>query len=87
MNTADPANAQKRVEAKLGFYNHLAVYVIVMAALLAINLMTSRHTLWFLWPLVGWGVAILFHFFGVFVFGKDTRLYQRMLDHEMHQRS
>ena len=86
MNAPDQTGAQKRVEAKLGFYNHVTVYLIVMAALVAINLLTIPRVLWFVWPLVGWGVAILFHFFGVFVFGKDTRLYQRMLNREMHGR-
>ena len=86
MSTGGETNVEKRVEAKLGFYNHVVVYLIVMGALLAINLMTTPRTLWFVWPLVGWGVAILFHGFGVFVFGKDTRLYQRMLDREMRQR-
>ena len=79
--------AQKRVLAKLGFYNHLIVYLIVMLALIAINLLTGRQHLWFVWPLVGWGVAILFHLFGVFVFGQDAPLYKRMLDREMHHRS
>jgi hypothetical protein len=85
MSKLDEASAQKRVEAKLGFYNHLAVYVIVMAALIAINLLSNPRVLWFVWPLIGWGVAILFHLFGVFVFGKDTRLYRRLIDREMHQ--
>jgi hypothetical protein len=85
MSTLDQTTVEKRVEAKLGFYNHVTVYLIVMAALLAINLMTTPHNLWFLWPLIGWGVAILFHLFGVFVFGKDTRLYHRMMKREMHE--
>lgn len=85
MRTLDEATVQKRVETKLGFYNHLSVYVIVMAGLLTINLLTNPRNLWFIWPLVGWGVAILFHLFGVFVFGKDTRLYRRLVDREMHQ--
>ena len=57
-----------------------------MAALLAINLMTTPQNLWFFWPLVGWGVAILFHLFGVFIFGKDTRLYHHLVNREMRQR-
>ena len=86
MSTLDQTTVEKRVEAKLGFYNHLIVYLIIMAALLAINLMTTPHNLWFVWPLVGWGVGILFHLFGVFVFGKDTRLYRRLMNREMQQR-
>ena len=87
METPDQTAAQKRVLAKLGFYNHLIVYLIVIGALAAINLLTNREHLWFLWPALGWGVAILFHLFGVFVFGQDARLYKRMLERELHQRS
>lgn len=71
--------------AKLGFFNHIVVDRIVIAALAAINLMTDRHYLWFIWPLMGWGVAILFHLFGVFVFRQDTRLYHRIMRRELRQ--
>ncbi len=87
MDNVDSSAAQKRVAAKLGFYNHLVVYAIVMAALFVINLLTTPHHLWFVWPLIGWGVAILFHLFGVFVFGPDTRLYHRMMERELHEHS
>ena len=44
-----------------GFYLHLAQYVVVIAALCAINLLTTPHRLWFYWPALGWGIAILAH--------------------------
>ncbi len=39
--------AKKRVEAKIGFYIHLAVYVGVNILLIIINLITSSQYLWF----------------------------------------
>ena len=44
-----------------GFYLHLAQYVVVIAALCAINLLTTPHRLWFYWPALGWGIGILAH--------------------------
>jgi len=62
--------AKKRVEEIKGFYSHLIVYLCVNVALLIINLVTSSGTLWFYWPLLGWGIGLFFHGMGVFVFSK-----------------
>ena len=37
-----------------------------MSVLLAINLLTSPSSLWVVWPLLGWGVGLASHGFGVF---------------------
>ena len=60
------AKALKRVRAKVGFYWHFLCFVLVNAALVAINQSyTPEHT-WFIWPLAGWGAALLLHAFAVF---------------------
>ena len=59
--------AKARVEALRGFYIHLTVYVIVNLGLFFINMITSPETLWFIWPLMGWGIAIVLHALRVFV--------------------
>ena len=66
------ARAKQRVEARIGFYTHLAVYVGVNILLLVINLTKSPEYLWFKWPLMGWGIGLFFHGMGVFVFSKGT---------------
>jgi hypothetical protein len=63
--------ARERVEAVRGFYVHLTVYLTVNAFLLVINLLTSRDSLWFYWPLLGWGAAVAIH--GLVVFGTTSR--------------
>ena len=61
-------HARKRVEAKRGFFSHLTAYVIVNIILFVIWYYTSRDFPWFLFPLGGWGIGLIFHFLGVFVF-------------------
>jgi hypothetical protein len=60
--------AKKRVEEKRGFFSHLAAYVVVNIILFLVWFYTSRDFPWFIFPLGGWGIGLLFHFLGVFVF-------------------
>ncbi len=67
--------AKKKVENIKGFYGNLIAFVVVNAVLLFINLYTSPQNLWFYWPLMWWGIGVVFHGLKVFeVFptvGKD----------------
>ena len=58
--------AKKRVEEIRGFYFHLVCYILANAVLVVINLLTSPKYLWFIWPLIGWGIGIVLHAFSVF---------------------
>jgi len=52
--------ARKRVEARLGFFAHLAVYVVINVVFLIV-------VGWdFLWATVFWGIGIVAHAYGVF---------------------
>jgi len=63
--------ARKRVEEKRGFFQHLAVYIVVNIMLVLIWAFGDGGGFpWFIFPLGGWGIGILFHFLGVFVFGR-----------------
>ena len=53
--------AERRADMKLAFRSHLLSYVIVNAGLVAINLTTSPEHLWFVWPMVGWGIGLVAH--------------------------
>ncbi|MGO8987265.1 MAG: 2TM domain-containing protein [bacterium] len=77
--------ARKRVEAKIGFYIHLSVYVGVNVLLIIINLLTSPHYLWFIWPLMGWGIGIFLHGMATFVFSgrKFKEIRDRMIEREI----
>src|ERR671932_2774971 len=58
--------AKAQVGRVRGFYRHATVYVLVGIALLAINLITNPHSLWFYWPLLAWGIGLAVHAFTVF---------------------
>jgi hypothetical protein len=75
--------AKERVEAKIGFYTHLAVYVGVNILLIIINLLTSPRYLWFPWPLIGWGIGVFFHALRVFAFTQGSTIKDRMIEKEM----
>ncbi len=77
--------AKKRVEAKIGFYIHLAVYVGVNILLIIINLITSSQYLWFKWPLIGWGIGVFFHALAVFAFTEGSSIKERMIQKEMQK--
>lgn len=67
----------------MGFYTHLLVYVSVMLLLAAINLLGSSETIWFHWPLFGWGLAVVIHAFSVFVFPGQFAVTDKMIEKEM----
>jgi hypothetical protein len=61
--------AKKRVEDKRGFFIHFIVYIVVNIMLVLIwAFAADRGFPWFIFPLGGWGIGLLFHFLGVFVF-------------------
>ncbi|MEO1260283.1 MAG: 2TM domain-containing protein [Bacteroidota bacterium] len=58
--------AKKKVKQKKEFYQHLMSYVTVNFALIAINLLTSPWHYWFIYPMLGWGIGLMFHYTDVF---------------------
>ena len=76
-------HARRRVEAKIGFYIHLAVYVCVNALLIGIDLAFATDGMWFFWPLFGWGIGLVVHGLTVFMFTSGAKVKQRMIDREV----
>lgn len=77
--------AKKKVEAKIAFYLHLAVYLVVNLLLIIINLATSTSYLWFKWPLLGWGIAIGFHALMTFVLSGGSVIKEKLIEKEMEK--
>lgn len=50
--------ARKRVD----FRAHLVVYFVINAFLWAIWFLTGQGYPWPIWPTVGWGIGVIFHY-------------------------
>ena len=74
--------ARRRAGAKLGWYMHACVYVVVNLALFALSQYGYRHRPWSLFPALGWGVGLVLHGLSVFVLGKGSSLRERMVQRE-----
>jgi hypothetical protein len=72
--------ARRRASAKMGWYIHAFVYVLVN--LLLILLATSRGQNWFVFPLLGWGLGLLIHGAVIFLVAPGRGFYDRLLERE-----
>ena len=79
--------AKRRAKKKLEFYIHLVIYIIVISILAIVWFMTSTEFLWIIFPIIGWGIAVLIHYLRVFVYTEDKILdemaekeYQKMTE-------
>ena len=75
--------AIRRADMKLAFRSHLFAYVLVNAGLVGINLITSPHYWWFVWPMMGWGLGLLAHGVTVYMDGESMR--DRMIEQELEK--
>ncbi len=53
--------ARRKVRKLKLFYVHVVVYCAANAALAVINLLAYSGTVWFMWPIFGWGMALAVH--------------------------
>ena len=53
--------AVERVEKLKEFYQNVISYCIVIPVLIFINLITSPGFHWFWFPMIGWGIGVIFH--------------------------
>jgi hypothetical protein len=60
--------AKKKVRTKKEFYEHLTVFSVMSVFFFLLNALTAFGSWWFYWPILGWGIGVLFHYFEVFGF-------------------
>lgn len=73
--------ARQRAGAKLGWYSHAVIYVLVNLGLGALSWSQGRH--WAVYPAIGWGLGLAAH--GLLLWGlwlPGGGLYQRLIAHE-----
>ena len=59
--SAEEILAFNQVRKLKGFYIHLAQYVLVVALLAVINVLTTPNRWWVQWVIMGWGIGVFFH--------------------------
>ena len=76
--------ARRRAGAKLGWYIHATVYVLVNAFLfwLAMNGRSAGRLPWSIYPALGWGLGLAIHGAVVFGLGTGGGLRERMIERE-----
>ena len=82
--------AQKRVKDIKGFYIHLVVYCVIIPGIIFFNLKYTPQFKWFWFSLLGWGIGLFFHWFGIFGvnflgFGKDWE--SRKIEEYMNEKN
>lgn len=76
--------AKKRVKKVRGFFSHLTTWLVFCAFFIFLNFATGSASFWAIWPIMGWGLGVVFHAIGVFGapgLGKDWE--ERMMEREM----
>lgn len=61
-----------RIFRDRGFRFHLILYIAVNLLLIVLNFTLSPDKLWFYWPLLGWGIGIAMHGFGIYRHGASA---------------
>lgn len=74
--------ARQRAGAKLGWYIHASVYVLVNLFIFAISQYGFGHRPWSVFPLLGWGLGLALHGVSVFVLGTGSGLRERLVQKE-----
>lgn len=87
MNTPRPNDdldriARRRAGAKLGWYVHAAVFVVVNLFLLALSEYALGQRRWSIYPMLGWGLGLVLHGVAVFLLGNGSTLRERMVEKE-----
>jgi len=74
--------ARKRAGAKLGWYMHASLYVLVNLFIFAISRYGFGSRPWSVFPLLGWGIGLALHGVAVFVLGAGGGLRERLVQKE-----
>ncbi len=74
--------ARKRAGAKLGWYTHAGVYLIVNTAMVLASMYGLRQRPWTIYPALGWGLGLALHAIAVFVLGSGSSLRERLVQKE-----
>ncbi len=62
MQTPTDTQLRELARKRVDFKAHLVVYCVTNAAFWIIWFFTGRGYVWPVWPMVGWGIGVVFHY-------------------------
>ena len=74
--------ARRRAGAKMGWYIHATVFVLVNLGMFALSYSGFTRRPWSMAPVLGWGAGLLLHGISVFILATGSPLRERMLQRE-----
>ncbi len=74
--------ARKRAGAKLGWFVHASVYLLVNGFLFLMSSQGIGQRQWSMTPALGWGLGVVLHGVAVFVLGAGSSLREGMVQKE-----
>lgn len=83
-NQKTEQTAHQNAKLKVEFKIHMVIYIVVISLLAIINITLTPAYLWFIWPLLGWGLGIVIHGINVH-FSTNSSFKERMIKREMEK--
>jgi hypothetical protein len=74
--------ARRRAGAKMGWYIHAIVYLLVNALIFSLSRYAFGQRPWSVFPVLGWGVGLVLHGVSVFLLGAGSPWRERMVQRE-----
>ena len=74
--------ARKRAGAKMGWYVHLCVYLLVNGFMFALTWFGVARRPWTMYPVLGWGLGLALHGVSVFLLGGGSGFRERLVERE-----
>ena len=72
--------ARRRAKAKLGWFIHATVYLVVNLGLIALSFANGRG--WAVYPALGWGLGLLAHGLAVWAFAPGGNVLESLVERE-----
>jgi hypothetical protein len=69
--------------AKMAFFYHVSVYVVIVGLLFVLNQHVLSYYHWAVWPAAGWAVGVVFHGISVLFYSETSSIKAKMVESEM----
>ena len=77
--------AKKIVKKKKSFYSNFISWAIMSVFFFILNMTTGAHFHWWIFPTLGWGIGVAFHYVDAFGVFKSKDWEQRAVQKEMNK--